>query len=426
MPVKGDSLSRRDPDDLRARAERAGGSARPVSAVLASRGRLEIAMLGVGILLLALNLRPAITGMPPIFRELRRQLGLSSGSLTLLAALPLLCFAALSPVVARLGRKFGEELVLGGALAVLALALLLRGAFASVSLFPATIAAAAAITALNVLVPSLIKRRQPQHAGLFLGEYLLALYIGGTVGTLVAVPLYESSGHSLPITLGGWSILAVVGFIIWLPQTRRRRAPTPVSVTPTVGSGHVFRTAVGWQVSCYFGLQSLGYYACISWLPTFFRDRGAAAAHAGLLASMLGTGGPPHGAPRPDLRPATARSPRPRGTDLPRHHDGLRGNNVCADRQRDLLDRAARLGPGRLDGSCHLLLGRTQPHSRGGGIPVGNVADRWISVRGRRPARGRIAPCDNGKLGGADGPPGSMFGLQLLAGLLAGRDVAIG
>jgi CP family cyanate transporter-like MFS transporter len=35
----------------------------------------------------------------------------------------------------------------------------------------------------------------------------------------------------------------------------------------------------------------MGFYACVSWLPTLFRDRGASAVHAGFLASMLGIGG---------------------------------------------------------------------------------------------------------------------------------------
>ncbi len=39
------------------------------------------------------------------------------------------------------------------------------------------------------------------------------------------------------------------------------------------------------------GLQSLTYYATLSWLPTMFRDRGASAVHAGTLLALMNFGG---------------------------------------------------------------------------------------------------------------------------------------
>jgi CP family cyanate transporter-like MFS transporter len=38
------------------------------------------------------------------------------------------------------------------------------------------------------------------------------------------------------------------------------------------------------------GLQSLSYYATLSWLPTLLRDRGASAAHAGDLLALMNLG----------------------------------------------------------------------------------------------------------------------------------------
>jgi len=41
------------------------------------------------------------------------------------------------------------------------------------------------------------------------------------------------------------------------------------------------------------GLQSLIFYSTLSWLPTLFRDRGASAAQAGVLISVMSLGGLP-------------------------------------------------------------------------------------------------------------------------------------
>src|SRR5438105_5587773 len=39
----------------------------------------------------------------------------------------------------------------------------------------------------------------------------------------------------------------------------------------------VYQYALAWQVTAFMGLQSLLYYAALSWLPTIFQDRGASA-----------------------------------------------------------------------------------------------------------------------------------------------------
>ena len=100
-------------------------------------------LLAVGILVLALNLRAAITSLPPLFPELSAALRLSSASVAVLAALPVACFGVFSGFGAPLSRAFGEERVLLAALVLLAAGLLLRGAEPGAMLFPGTVLAAA-------------------------------------------------------------------------------------------------------------------------------------------------------------------------------------------------------------------------------------------------------------------------------------------
>src|SRR5215471_10240131 len=142
-------------------------SAAPPAVATARPGyrRWATAALVVGIHVLSFNLRAAITSLPPLFPELSSSLGLSTAAIAVLAATPVLCFAAFSGVAAPLSRRFGEERVLLGALALLAAGLAARGALPGVLLFPGTVAAGAAIALMNVLLPSLVKRRQPAQAG---------------------------------------------------------------------------------------------------------------------------------------------------------------------------------------------------------------------------------------------------------------------
>ena len=52
----------------------------------------------------------------------------------------------------------------------------------------------------------------------------------------------------------------------------------------------VHRYALTWYVTLFMGMQSLLYYATLSWLPTMLRDRGESAAAAGDLLALMGVG----------------------------------------------------------------------------------------------------------------------------------------
>jgi CP family cyanate transporter-like MFS transporter len=272
-------------------------------------------LLIAGILALAANMRAAITSLPPLFPQLHGALHLSSAGQAVLAAIPVLCFGVFSGSGAPLARRFGEERVLGAALIALAAGLVLRAVAPGVLLFPGTIIAGGSIALLNVLTPSLVKRRQPERAGLLIGLYLLSLSAGAIVASLIAVPVFQAAGGgpgAVRLTVGLWAVPALLAAALWTPQLRFRTVPGPAAPTPPVPgvTGEVpgvpaggssapepgrppaalWRSALAWQVTAFMGLQSLGYYATLSWFPTLFQDRGASAVHAGTLLALMGLG----------------------------------------------------------------------------------------------------------------------------------------
>jgi MFS transporter, CP family, cyanate transporter len=259
-----------------------------------------------------LNLRTAITSVPPLFPDLTGQLGLSSAALSLLAATPVLCFGVVSAFAAWINRRFGEELVLLIALSLLAAGLLVRGLAPSAMLFPGTVLAAGSIAVLNVLLSSLVKRRWPERAGVLISVYLTALSVGAILASLLSVPLYRAAGNALGLPLAIWAAPAALAAALWLPQLRHRDvgpATPPGTARPaaeagpaadtaaSAGSGPaaparlpVYRYPLAWQVMAFMGLQSLLYYAALSWLPTIFQDRGATPETAGNLLGLMGAG----------------------------------------------------------------------------------------------------------------------------------------
>jgi MFS transporter, CP family, cyanate transporter len=257
-----------------------------------------MALLVAGITVLAVNLRASITGLPPVFPELSTALHLSAASITVLAAVPVLCFALFSGLGGPLSRGFGEERVLLAALLVLTGGLLLRGAWPGAMLFPGTVLAGGAIALMNVLLPSLVKRRHPEHAGTLIGAYLLTLGAGAVVASLIAVPVFRAAGGGgggghhgagwpVQLTLGLWAVPAAVAALVWLPQIRYRTRPASTGRQVRLAVHH---HALAWQVASFMGLQSLIYYSTLSWLPILFRDRGVSAAAAGGLLALMNLG----------------------------------------------------------------------------------------------------------------------------------------
>jgi MFS transporter, CP family, cyanate transporter len=298
---------------LRLRPVRAEIGRSPASAPVRGAG---VGLLVAGILILAFNLRASITSLPPVFPELHTSMHLSSAGQAVLAAIPVLCFGIFSGIAAPLSRAFGEERVLGAALLLLVGGLVLRGAAPSALLLPGTVLAGAAIALMNVLLPSLVKRRRPDRAGLLIGMYLAAMSTGAIIGSLIAVPVYQAAGSgtgAVRITLGLWAVPALIGAAAWLPQLRYRttppagplpegeeavlaepaRAPVreqPAREQPARAATALWRNALTWQVTLFMGLQSAVYYASLSWFPTLFRDRGVSAVDAGTLLAVMNLG----------------------------------------------------------------------------------------------------------------------------------------
>nr|WP_066927208.1 MFS transporter [Streptomyces sp. NBRC 110611] len=258
-------------------------------------GRRRALYIGVGVILLALNLRPALVAVSPLAGTIRTDSGMSAAATSLLTALPLLCFGLLAPVAPRLGRRFGMERSLLGTMALICAGTALRLLDSVVALFAGTIVIGAGIAVANVLLPGLIKRDFPARAGLMTGLYSMSLFGGAALAAGITVPVQQAAGLSWQATLACWGTPALLALVFWLPQTgARTRVPAGAAREAAHPVRGLWRDPLAWQVTGYMGLQSLSYYAAAAWLPTMFTDAGMSAGDAGWMlsfSSLLGIAG---------------------------------------------------------------------------------------------------------------------------------------
>jgi MFS transporter, CP family, cyanate transporter len=248
------------------------------------RSRLRSFLLVLGIVLLAANLRPALTGVAPLIGQIRADTGISNGVAGLLTTLPLLAFGLLSPIAPRVARLFGMERVLLASLLVLAAGILLRWAGALEALFLGTVVLGAAIAVANVLLPSLVKREFPEHAGLMTSVYTTSLGISAALAAGVSVPLAQLVGWRGALAV--WVLPALLAGVAWLPQLIRSDHPADPSARSAPGVRDLWRSSLAWQVTLFMGLQSLSYYVTLTWLPEILQAEGMSAARAGWMLGL--------------------------------------------------------------------------------------------------------------------------------------------
>ncbi|ARU63659.1 MFS transporter [Tumebacillus avium] len=244
-------------------------------------------LLLLGIVLIASNLRGAITAVGPLVGEIRLDTGLSNTWAGMLTTLPLLAFAAISPLAPKIARRFGTENTLFGGMLLLAIGILLRSAPSSAALFGGTILIGFAIAVGNVLLPSLIKRDYQHRVGLITGLYTLAMCGFASLGSGLSVPLSEGLGLGWQLSLMSWALLAVLGILLWYPQVRPLPVLTETETANVRVRGTLWTSPLAWQVTLFMGLQSFGFFAAVSWLPELLHSRGISPASAGWMVSFM-------------------------------------------------------------------------------------------------------------------------------------------
>ncbi|WP_201580157.1 MFS transporter [Psychrobacter sp. Pi2-52] len=239
--------------------------------------------------LLATNMRAPIVALGSIAPVVKDALDISEFQIGWLGAVPMLSFAVGALISPTIGKRFGLENTLIAMIGLLTVGMIIRTAISTWSGFLiGTLLLTLAIGFANTLAAPVIKQRTPQHIPLITGLFSLTMTTAAGIVAGVVLPLSEQVGWQW--ALGGWTILGVFAFVIWLFLRVRLGSSNHQAVIPAaLGSSDIsmWRTTFAWQIAIFMGLQSLLFYTVASFLPSIWVSKGLSAVSAGQMGSVF-------------------------------------------------------------------------------------------------------------------------------------------
>lgn len=239
-------------------------------------------LLGLTLILSALNLRPVFASISALLPEVIHATGMSAAAAGALTTLPVACLGLFAPIAPRLAQRIGAEQTLFGVLIVVAIGTAMRGLGGLSPLFLGTAIAGAGIAVGNVLLPALVKRDFASKTALMTGLYTMTLCAGAAAAAGFTLPLERSFGGAWRPALAVWAVPAVAVAFLWLPQIFTSATLPGKSRIRVVG---LWRDRLAWQVTFFMGLQSALAYCIFGWLAPILRARGLDGVTAGAVVS---------------------------------------------------------------------------------------------------------------------------------------------
>ena len=233
--------------------------------------------------LIALNLRPFITGIGPLAADISAQTGLGLQGMALLTLVPMLLMGVFAFAGPLLQARIGERRSI-----IAALALLVVGSF--FRLFTTSgvqLVATAALLGLGAAVvqavlPGIIKRQFPQSVGSVMGLYSAMLMGGGALGAQLA-PWFAATGRNWHLGLAWMALPAVLALVLAACSLPR----TAAAAQGPLSTARYLRRPRVWLLMACFGLVNGGYSTVVAWLAPFYREHGWSAAASGSLLAIM-------------------------------------------------------------------------------------------------------------------------------------------
>ncbi len=198
--------------------------------------RSTAAILAV-VVLVAVNLRLALSSLPAVATLIQDETGWSDAFIGALTTVPVLGMGVFALGVPRLAGRIGRRSAVSLALVAMAAGLTLRLAGAvAVTLLLSAMLAGLSIAILGGLVPGIVRERLSNSMGLATSLWTAAMMGGAALGAALTLPLSDLTG-GWNRALAFWALPAVAALVawLWLERDQQARVAT-VTIVRVAGS----------------------------------------------------------------------------------------------------------------------------------------------------------------------------------------------
>ncbi len=243
----------------------------------------------VGLILLAVSLRHAVTGVSPLLSRISQDIALGAVGTTILGMLPTIAFGLAGFIAPAFIRRFGSAKVAVAALLLGAVGTAVRVlgdsavgflAFGAIALFGMGVG--------NVVGPPLVKRYFPDREATAMSVLTLMTQAGATIPAMLAVPMANAAGWR--VAVGSWAALMVLAALPWIHAVVRTGTDAADAAEPAraqqFGARTLFTNPISLGGAIFYGMAALNTYAMLAWLPIIFQAQGLTEAAAAGMYSI--------------------------------------------------------------------------------------------------------------------------------------------
>ncbi|WP_143187162.1 MFS transporter [Microbacterium sp. AR7-10] len=246
--------------------------------------RRAFALMLTALLLLAVNLRLAVTTASVLLPLLLDEGALTPQAAIVVPAVPTAMFAIGGVVTPWLSRRIGAAAAVTWAMGAVAVGMLARFVPHPVAIVGGTMLAMAGIAVVNVMLPALVRATSGSRMRSVTTAYTTVLSASSAIGAAAGVPIAHALG-SATLGLGAWAVFAVLAFGVWIAASRGHDVDAALSA-PTSSSRPPLPRGT-WPLTGFFALQALLAFIVMGWLPTIAVDAGISPARAGVLLGIV-------------------------------------------------------------------------------------------------------------------------------------------
>lgn len=230
---------------------------------------MQIILLLLGVIVVASTLRAPLTAIGPMISEIGNVLNIPNALLGLLTTIPLVMFGVVSPFVARISRRWGMSVTLMFGMWILLIGLFIRIIPNVKMLLIGTVLIGIGIALGNVILPSFVKWRFPQHMGLMTGVFAATMNMTAGIGGGLSVPLSKINNGGYQYSLGFWVFFSVAGILLWIPQLKYNP-----KLEIAANKRPIYQSGLAIAIALMMGFQSMNFYSTVTWFPDILMSYG--------------------------------------------------------------------------------------------------------------------------------------------------------